>query len=309
MSNSHEQIPHALATSRRELFAVLDKEIKKFNASPQYSIPLDVYNDVKRYVERFVVALSEIAGGLDELRSRATLVETLCGPGTDFFTACTKRSLQKLSRLEFRRPLECVKGRLSNVQQIIEDIDKNLEEGRFDSLRKAFERLRSTCWGVQRRAGPLNVDGCQNLFLIHQASEEGPSERAKRAKTISKGDVESIKAAVESLIAWAAETSTDNALTFVRRQAREQPEPANPPGGQNQAESLVGLLGGKDLRDALGVHPTRADAFMRQLTRIREKMGDDWLEVNNPRSNSPKFLHRIEAVRDLAERYKSPKPS
>ncbi len=68
----------------------------------------------------------------------------------------------------------------------------------------------------------------------------------------------------------------------------------------------TGFLGGKDLADALGVDPTRRDAFLKQLERKRIKLGDDkWIEVSDPVPNSPKYLCRadFQGIRDLAKEY------
>lgn len=72
----------------------------------------------------------------------------------------------------------------------------------------------------------------------------------------------------------------------------------------------VGFLGGAALADALGVDPTRRDAFFRQLERQRKSLGDDsWQEVRDPRPNSPRYLYRADSpkLRDLAAAYKTPK--
>ena len=81
---------------------------------------------------------------------------------------------------------------------------------------------------------------------------------------------------------------------------------------ESSVGSLTGFLGGADLADAMGIHPTRRDAFFRQLERQRQSLGDDcWHEVCEPRPNSPRFLYRVDSpkLRDLATAYKAPKPA
>lgn len=78
------------------------------------------------------------------------------------------------------------------------------------------------------------------------------------------------------------------------------------------AATASSFIGGKELREALGVHPTQFAAFDQQLSRKRSQLGDDnFKEVKNTRARDPKFLYRVEsqAVRDLAEPYKVPKSS
>ena len=82
------------------------------------------------------------------------------------------------------------------------------------------------------------------------------------------------------------------------------------PGGAGPTAVVadLGFQGGKDLRIALGVHPTQAHAFETKLARNRKIIGDsNWKEINNPDSNAPKYLYRADAVLRLAEPYKSPK--
>lgn len=73
--------------------------------------------------------------------------------------------------------------------------------------------------------------------------------------------------------------------------------------------STSGFLGGANLAEALGVHPTRSNAFFWQLERRRLKLGDDsWHEVRDPRPNAPRFIYRVDSplIRSLAARYQRP---
>lgn len=74
-------------------------------------------------------------------------------------------------------------------------------------------------------------------------------------------------------------------------------------------ESPAGFLGGAELANALGVHPSRQTAFFQQLSRGRLALGDDyWHEVKARRGNSPKFIYRVDSpkLRDLAADYMKP---
>jgi hypothetical protein len=79
-----------------------------------------------------------------------------------------------------------------------------------------------------------------------------------------------------------------------------------------EADSGDGFLGGKDLAEKLNVHPTQVDAFEKALLRTRLSLGDEhWLEVLDPRPNCPRYLFRADSqkLRDLAAKYKAPKPA
>jgi hypothetical protein len=76
-----------------------------------------------------------------------------------------------------------------------------------------------------------------------------------------------------------------------------------------KSAALAGFVGGADLADALGVHPTRRNAFFRQLERRRRELGDaNWHEVREPRPNAPRFIYRVAspAIRSLAAGYQEP---
>lgn len=72
----------------------------------------------------------------------------------------------------------------------------------------------------------------------------------------------------------------------------------------------LGFLGTAELADALRVHKTRRDAFIRQLERNRLGLENgDWQEVSEPQPNSPRFLYRADSprIQALAKPYQSPK--
>jgi len=90
------------------------------------------------------------------------------------------------------------------------------------------------------------------------------------------------------------------------------PTPADAETGQGGPVGPSGFLGGEALADALGVHPSRRDAFFKRLERERKNLGDDnWQEVANRRANTPLFQYRLDSprLRELANDYKSPKPA
>jgi hypothetical protein len=97
---------------------------------------------------------------------------------------------------------------------------------------------------------------------------------------------------------YAASTSTEPAPKVVA----EAVAPAGP----------SGFLGGTALADALGVHPSRRDAFFKQLERDRISLGDEnWQEVSNRRANTPRYQYRADSpkLREMANTYKEPKPA
>lgn len=85
------------------------------------------------------------------------------------------------------------------------------------------------------------------------------------------------------------------------------PSPAEE--SHRKSAALAGFVGGADLADALGVHPTRRNAFFRQLERRRRGLGDaNWHEVREPRPNAPRFIYRVDSpvIRSLATGYQEP---
>ena len=73
----------------------------------------------------------------------------------------------------------------------------------------------------------------------------------------------------------------------------------------------VGFLGGAELCEALGIHPTRRDPFLKQLERLRLTIviAGDCREVREPPPNTPTYLYRLNAptVVDVAKAYREPK--
>jgi hypothetical protein len=98
-----------------------------------------------------------------------------------------------------------------------------------------------------------------------------------------------------------ADAATPHGMADTSDPGREVAEPA----------AKAGFLGGSELADALGVHPSRRDAFFKRLERKRLELGDDcWDQVRDRRPNAPEYLYRADSpnVRELAAAYKNPKP-
>jgi hypothetical protein len=117
------------------------------------------------------------------------------------------------------------------------------------------------------------------------------------------------------LTSWLAEIEKDLAAQGPARRptataGTEQAGQGEPAEAASNAgpDSPTGFLGGAELADALGVHPTRRDAFVQQLGRLRKSLGDDRIEANCPRPNSPRYLYRADspALCKLAAAYKTP---
>lgn len=97
-----------------------------------------------------------------------------------------------------------------------------------------------------------------------------------------------------------------------QRKALQLPAPPESGNADGVRDPPYGFLSGEDLADALGVHPSRREAFFQQLLRKRTSLGDDcWHEVLNPRPNSPRFFYRADSSKlgRLAASYKTPKPA
>jgi hypothetical protein len=94
---------------------------------------------------------------------------------------------------------------------------------------------------------------------------------------------------------------------------RSETAPSADAAKQSAPESPAGFLGGEALANALGIHATQRETFLRQLNRWREskKLDDDcWIEASDPKPNSPRYLYRIDSLklRQRAASYKTPKP-
>ncbi|NMC20949.1 MAG: hypothetical protein GYA33_11070, partial [Thermogutta sp.] len=88
---------------------------------------------------------------------------------------------------------------------------------------------------------------------------------------------------------------------------KAEPEETEKPPGED-ARPIDAFLGGDDLVNALGIHPSRRDAFLKKLERVRLHLGDgNWREVVDKRPNDPRFLYRVKALHGLAAGYRTPK--
>jgi len=93
-----------------------------------------------------------------------------------------------------------------------------------------------------------------------------------------------------------------------------------PPSGETKNEIKSGYLGGKELMEALEIHPTQRNAFEKKLGRMRSvnfmpntkqnRLADkDWVEVNDPVRNSPQYLYNVSSpeIQAIVKRYQSAK--
>jgi hypothetical protein len=161
--------------------------------------------------------------------------------------------------------------------------------------------------GTARR---LLGDLVRECSLTVKAAEELPLEDA----------MDKLAGRQESDGAQATTEAARNKLTLIRdfngglqgQGNADKPERQSDPAPAVTTEPApTGFLGGADLADALGVHPSQRDAFFKQLERKRTSLGDEcWQEVSNRRANNPRFQYRVDSqkLRELAEAYKTPKP-
>ena len=256
MANSHSRFSHALVTSHRDLIAELEKGIQQFKANLQFSNS----HNVIRYIERFVDALNQIPGGQDELKRRATLIETSCRPGSGYDTARAE-SLQsyrgqprrltgsKLAIDNLREPKDTPVF-LADIDQERQDIERVLNEGilKFsDAGREAFKRWGVACRAVQRDADPLAVDGCWHLLHIHESSEDNPTDSAKTARAIIRtdmggADLDSIKAAADSLVDWVTENAANTDVEGRATYGSKIAAPVKPKRSTESGEGRVKLI-------------------------------------------------------------------
>lgn len=162
--------------------------------------------------------------------------------------------------------------------------------------RTLIERISDTITRLEREAE-------QNIRKISQPGETPggtePEKAITAAESAKAGD--SLDAQVYVPKERVQETADAAVKAAVKALGVQQqpPAPAAP----------IGLLGGQELADALGIHPTRRDAFFRQLTRWRLRLGDgNWDERKEPRHKATRFVYRADSptLQALAARYREP---
>ncbi len=223
MNGLQGRIPHALATAHGTLSATLDEGIKNYEANLRFGNA----DDVCRAVERFVGAFHQHRGGRDELRRRAMLVETRCGAGGEYEAAraaalqAYRVTPQRLSGSNLTigglAEATTTPRYLSEVTREREQIERALQDDALNATPGAREAYRSwviACREVQREADALEVDGCWWLLHVHESGEHEPTETAEVARAITHSDIgganlDTMKAAADSLANWAAESRAD----------------------------------------------------------------------------------------------------
>ena len=161
-------------------------------------------------------------------------------------------------------------------------------EGRREFVKGCIDRLRDM-------AMPLGIFVSHPSIYSRQADV---SERWKKQEAFIQ-DTLNITYQLGNLIAECKDLPQPQA---------NGPAPAQPDAQGKSESAPSGYLGGNDLTDALGIHPLRRSAFLKQLERKRDTLRDgDWQEVDNPRANCPKFQYRVDApsVQRLAADYKT----
>jgi hypothetical protein len=252
-------IPHALASAYRRLVEALDERDRRHDAETRPATD----PGLPRCVERFVDALHQIPSGGDELRRRATFVESRCGPGGAYATA-RARSLESYrdepseltgSALAIRRL------RASNAQPLFlaevnaqrQDIEHVLRDGVLelsDAARGVFEAWHTACRAMQRDAEGLEVDGCWHLLHVHQAGETDLTERAELAAAIAESrlgeaNLGAIRAAADSLVAWIRERRPEaegGASSEIVQAVEDPPNPKKPKRSTERGEGRAKLI-------------------------------------------------------------------
>ena len=185
--------------------------------------------------------------------------------------------------------------------------DEKFEEARStfkDLCSEAGRRLPALDAGLQSYVGQLNDDPAAwwhgMLFQGHEehvAYQQGNETQYHKSLSIWQPVKDSVQA-VGVLI------------------ARE------PPSGETNSEIKSGYLGGKELMETLEIHSTQRINFERMLGRMRgvdstpntkqNRLADkDWVEVNDPVGNSPRYLYNVSSpeIQAIAKRYQSARPT
>jgi hypothetical protein len=249
------------------------------------------------FIERRITFTIKLPGGdktqriTIELTGEHGLVEAMTGVVQDLWARCGERWREL--RAEIGEPIKPIvaverdEWRTTDQGRLARDdlerdanvpIDFALKRGFFNSREPVRGQGRLAC--IENAAsGPLAVDlaKCSAAPEIAQALAVAFAEQLK-----------------------AKQTAENPASTSVNAEA-----------GQGGSVGLSGFLGGEALADALGVHPSRRDAFFKRLERERKNLGDDnWQEIVDRRANTPRYQYRLDSpkLRELANDYKSPKP-
>src|SRR5262249_48589916 len=128
------------------------------------------------------------------------------------------------------------------------------------------------------------LDNADGLSAANVAKIRAKVCRAKPC-SLEAANLLSLNEAADALEAQRSSAgNADNANRGLRGQADAMEKRKEPAPAVTTEPSRTGFLGGADLADALGVHPSQRDAFFKQLERKRTSLGDEcWQEVRNAR--------------------------
>lgn len=243
-SGSSFSLPHALTVAHQKLRDCLDRGIKQWGANLRYSNGREICSAVEGFVDElwrvpaWWAELQRRAGLVESScgpgskfrqamdaawqQSRTSLGEPLSAVS---FLRCWQQSRASLGepeepevsaatfdfqRLEqdIQRPVVV----LQDLAQMRQQLKQVIESGFLDvSGRAAFEGWSDECRAIQKEAAGLEVDGCHYLYHIHQGAKPNPSDRSQIIRatieggSIAGGMFEPMRAAAESLLAWACE--------------------------------------------------------------------------------------------------------
>jgi len=234
MVESHGRMPHALKVAHEKLIVELDKGIEQFDATLENAYADEVCAAIERFVDEF----RRVPVWADELTTRSTLVLVRCEQGTAFRRRMDgafncyhaqpkkplgpKRSGAKLA-VERLKPKSDFRFE-TDLTEIIGDIERAIQEGVIRvRCQNEFRLWLDECRRIAHDAKRVEADGCVYLLSVYDAGYSSATNWDTAAKTILVGGMggahlEAIKAAVDSLIAWARENPPqEDALDAVER--------------------------------------------------------------------------------------------
>ncbi len=217
-------LSHTLLVAYQRLAEILRDSMNQYSRNLRFSNSSDVCAAIERFVDEF----RRVPAWEAELQRRVVFVEEQCAQGSAFRRVLDKAysryrsqprravgpeiSGAKLAIWELRRPAADVLS-LAQVVKLRRAVERGIREGIFGiRVKAAFKDLSHECRRIEHDGERLKVDGCFFLYHVYLASEPNPPNRSKCARAIMEeemggGQLKSIKAAAESLIARALENS------------------------------------------------------------------------------------------------------
>ena len=259
-------LPHALTVANQRLCEALDPGIRDFEAHQRFSNS----QEIRLAAETFVHEFCRVPARRAELERRVSLVENRTRQESEFRKAmgtawkAYRKNPKKpigpefpMERQHFSGLRKAIRSPIYPVEvlKMREYLERVIDAGLLRSrVQAAFRDWLHQCWLIQREAEVLEVDGCYYLHYVYQAIPN-PSKRSRWAKAqiMSEGFfagvvLKPMRAAADSLMAWAAENracgaiAADPSVAAGRKTVGQQVPTSPPDHGQHRTGSETAVL-------------------------------------------------------------------